>query len=43
MHTRPCLGLSKDTQEHELKHPNSMDLITTKQKQKQTKLPSFIR
>jgi hypothetical protein len=27
-------------QEHDLKHPNSMDLITTKTKQ--NKLPSFI-
>jgi hypothetical protein len=36
-------SLSRAYQEHDLKHPSSVDLITTKQnKTKQIKLPSFI-
>jgi hypothetical protein len=43
-----CRELSKDTHEHDLKHPNSVDLTTIKRnkikqnKTKQNKLPSFI-
>ncbi len=36
----PHWELSKDTQEQDLKHPSSVDLITTKQKQ--NKLPFLL-
>ncbi len=44
MEPSPCTPPCREAyQEHDLKHPGSVDLITTKQnKTKQIKLPSFV-